>query len=529
MAGNFDPYYVWLSIPPEEQPANYYRLLSLRLFEANADVIDSAADRQMAHLRTFQGGKHGDLTQRILNEVAAARVCLLDPKKRAAYDQQLRAMLPAGAATFVAGDSAVRRQPAGRTAVAVPPVAPPPVPLPVATFPVAKVLPTPADFRGNVLGVPSGHTATNIGGNPAVGANTRRATNRTVAYGIAGAVAVVVGFGIFAAFGGFSGPARGIVVFDLPANDSAGATLMVDNTAVPRPADGRWEYASAPGPHHVAGERAAYKFAADVMVVAGQEQTIVPDWQPKATLSLNWPLATRDGAILKIDDQPHAIDQRTPMDIAVEPGRHTIQVTWPGSATIHRYLTIGPDNRASLAIAHPVAGPPDVPSPTAPSPTAPSTANATLVFQWPAAERKGAVLMIDGHDRAVADGADANGFEISVEPGRHFVRIAHAGFKTYRESFLLAAGGRQPVRPTWTPEQEAPPPAVVETKDPVKTVPQPAKKRPPPPAAEQARIAKQLDDLYKTSRAGPKIRLSHNSFTRWRPRTAVRRPSAMCS
>ena len=95
MADEFNPYHVWLGIPPEDQPANYYRLLSIDLFETSGDVIDSAADRQMAHLRTFQSGKHGELTQRLLNEVAAARVCLLDPKKRAAYDQQLRAKLAA--------------------------------------------------------------------------------------------------------------------------------------------------------------------------------------------------------------------------------------------------------------------------------------------------------------------------------------------------------------------------------------------------------------------------------------------------
>ena len=95
MAEEFNPYHVWLGIPPKDQPANHYRLLSINLFETSADVIDNAADRQMVHLRTIQVGKHGELSQRLLNEVAAARVCLLDPKKRAAYDQQLRAKLAA--------------------------------------------------------------------------------------------------------------------------------------------------------------------------------------------------------------------------------------------------------------------------------------------------------------------------------------------------------------------------------------------------------------------------------------------------
>ena len=30
MAANFDPYYKWLGIPPEEQPPNHYRLLGIQ-------------------------------------------------------------------------------------------------------------------------------------------------------------------------------------------------------------------------------------------------------------------------------------------------------------------------------------------------------------------------------------------------------------------------------------------------------------------------------------------------------------------
>lgn len=85
----FDPYYTWLGIPPREQPANYYRLLSLEVFEDNVDVISNAADRQMAHVRTFQSGPHAALSQKVLNELAAARACLLDPEAKTDYDRQL--------------------------------------------------------------------------------------------------------------------------------------------------------------------------------------------------------------------------------------------------------------------------------------------------------------------------------------------------------------------------------------------------------------------------------------------------------
>lgn len=89
----FDPYHRWLGIPPEEQPPHHYRLLGIRLFEDQPEVIEHAADRQMAHLRTFQVGPHAALSQKLLNEVTAARHCLLKPEKKAAYDQFLRERL----------------------------------------------------------------------------------------------------------------------------------------------------------------------------------------------------------------------------------------------------------------------------------------------------------------------------------------------------------------------------------------------------------------------------------------------------
>jgi hypothetical protein len=86
----FDPYHRWLGIPLKEQPPNHYRLLGLALFEESGDVIESAADRQMAHVRTHQTGKHAADSQKLLNEIAVARLTLLDAEKKAAYDAELR-------------------------------------------------------------------------------------------------------------------------------------------------------------------------------------------------------------------------------------------------------------------------------------------------------------------------------------------------------------------------------------------------------------------------------------------------------
>ena len=90
MTENFDPYHKWLGIPPQEQPPNHYRLLALGLFEADPEVIDAAANRQMAYLQQRATGEHAASSQKLLNEVSAARLCLLNREKKAAYDAELK-------------------------------------------------------------------------------------------------------------------------------------------------------------------------------------------------------------------------------------------------------------------------------------------------------------------------------------------------------------------------------------------------------------------------------------------------------
>ncbi len=93
MDTGFDPYYKWLGIAPSEQPPNHYRLLGVNLFESDSDVIESAADQRMVHLRSFQTGQNSDYSQRLLNEVAAAKLCLLKPDRRLVYDRALQQQL----------------------------------------------------------------------------------------------------------------------------------------------------------------------------------------------------------------------------------------------------------------------------------------------------------------------------------------------------------------------------------------------------------------------------------------------------
>jgi hypothetical protein len=67
----------------------------LEIFESDLDVIDAAANRQMSYLKQVSTGAHAADSQKLLAEIAAARVCLLNPEKKAAYDQRLKsASLP---------------------------------------------------------------------------------------------------------------------------------------------------------------------------------------------------------------------------------------------------------------------------------------------------------------------------------------------------------------------------------------------------------------------------------------------------
>jgi hypothetical protein len=92
----FDAYHELLAIPPDEQPPNLYRLLGVNRFENNRQVITIAAMKQSRFLRSLGISEYADICQKLLNEVAAAKICLLDEKKKAAYDAALTKLLHNG-------------------------------------------------------------------------------------------------------------------------------------------------------------------------------------------------------------------------------------------------------------------------------------------------------------------------------------------------------------------------------------------------------------------------------------------------
>ncbi len=105
MSEEFDPYHIWLGIPAQDQPPNHYRLLGITLFEDNADVIDTAANRHSAYLHDVASGPNRKQSQQLLSEIAATRRCLLDPKRKAAYDAKLKAELAADEPEILEGEA----------------------------------------------------------------------------------------------------------------------------------------------------------------------------------------------------------------------------------------------------------------------------------------------------------------------------------------------------------------------------------------------------------------------------------------
>ena len=82
MSDDFDPYQKWLGIPPQEQPPNYYRLLTLKPLETNLEVIDNTSAKLTAYLEARSNGKNAAHAARLLEEVAAARAFCSRPRER---------------------------------------------------------------------------------------------------------------------------------------------------------------------------------------------------------------------------------------------------------------------------------------------------------------------------------------------------------------------------------------------------------------------------------------------------------------
>jgi hypothetical protein len=98
VAESFDPYAAWLGLPTKGRAPNHYTLLGLKLFVADPDVIAKAADTVRAKVRGIRPGEHAAEWSQVLDQIAKAKTCLLDPASKKVYDEKLEAMRAARAA-----------------------------------------------------------------------------------------------------------------------------------------------------------------------------------------------------------------------------------------------------------------------------------------------------------------------------------------------------------------------------------------------------------------------------------------------
>ena len=89
MAKELDVYRDWLNIKEPQRPLNYYQLLHLEKFEDDVDRIRRHYRKLNAHVRKYATGKFAKESQKLLNELARARLCLTDAERKAEYDASL--------------------------------------------------------------------------------------------------------------------------------------------------------------------------------------------------------------------------------------------------------------------------------------------------------------------------------------------------------------------------------------------------------------------------------------------------------
>jgi hypothetical protein len=89
-----DPYWEVLRIPPEEQPPDYYRLLGVKRFEQDSEVIKEHVSRRTRWVIMHKKGVYAKACADLIYQINAAKTCLLNPRLKAAYDRKLQVDQP---------------------------------------------------------------------------------------------------------------------------------------------------------------------------------------------------------------------------------------------------------------------------------------------------------------------------------------------------------------------------------------------------------------------------------------------------
>jgi hypothetical protein len=360
----FDPYHKWLGIPSDRQPPDHYTLLAVQVFEKDPDVIDSAADQRMSHLRKFQTGQYSDLSQKLLNEVANARVCLLNSAKKAEYDRKLHEEHD--------------------------PQLPPRAPI----FPDV-----PFDPREPIVALPYG---------------TRHAKSKAKNLVVPYVVVLSVGGSLLALcviLLCWRTPKTQVIIVWPPA-ERQGATVTIDGKPVTVPASGPFVVVCEPGQHDFVASRNGFQDSQQFHVARGQTVTIFvkrppPTEPPKpiARVIIDWPPAKRQGATMTVDGTPVIVPASDPFVVTCEPGQHNLVAAREGFHTDHQQFHVvgGETIRIHVEL---VPKPPPLES--------------SLVLNWPSSHRQGVTVSVDGN--RVDDFPETGALKLACTAGTHTVR-----------------------------------------------------------------------------------------------------------
>ena len=94
MSEPFNPYREWLGLSPTTTRPNHYELLGITIGETDAKKTALAAEQTATKVRSFRPGAYAADWARLLDEIQAAKLTLLDPARKVSYDQQLAGSAP---------------------------------------------------------------------------------------------------------------------------------------------------------------------------------------------------------------------------------------------------------------------------------------------------------------------------------------------------------------------------------------------------------------------------------------------------
>lgn len=217
------------------------------------------------------------------------------------------------------------------------------------------------------------------------------------------------------------------------------------------------------------------------------------DASAETALVFDLPKDDREGLKITVNEQLLSIPKSGPLVHACRPDEYQVRAVRAGFKPFEASVKLKKGDRKTVALVWQAAS--------------------HLIIEWPAAERSGALLLIDGNAESLAAArGDAQAVRVTVDPGRHMVRIERRGYRPYEKIVEVLEGDTRSVRPSFeksTGPDPGPSPSDVAKEKPKAEEPgekpgtgqQSRKLLPVPAEAVRQEIGRKLDDVYRPAEA----------------------------